>query len=126
MRFAFYTLNMVLLTPTKNKSQLATTLRGIKCVNGKGLTVSQKKPITPHFLLAFKSHLNLDNSLHATFWAVCLVTFFGLLRKASLQCKGFTQFNLFKHYAGETYSSLLTRPASSIDGQRPFNLVSAF
>ena len=52
------------------------------------LTVSQKKPITPHFLLAFKGHLNLDNPLHATLWEVCLVTFFGLLRKANLQCKG--------------------------------------
>ena len=83
-------------------------------------------PISLQESLKFKSHLNLDNSVHATFWAVCLVTFFGLLRKASLQCKGFTQFNLFKHYAGETYSSLLTRPASSIDGQKPFNLVSAF
>ena len=48
-------------------------------------------------ILAFKSHLNLDNPLHATFWAVCLVTFFGLLRKANLQCKGFTQFDPSKH-----------------------------
>ena len=61
------------------------------------LTVSQKKPITPHFLLAFKGHLNLDNPLHATLWAVCLLTFFGFLRKANLQCKGFTQFDPSKH-----------------------------
>ena len=84
-----------LTDPTKNNSQLATTLRRNKRV--KRLTVSQKKPITPHFLLAFKSHLNLDNPLHATFWEVCLVTFFGLLRKANLQCKGFTQFDPSKH-----------------------------
>ena len=84
-----------LTDPTKNNSQLATTLRRNKRV--KRLTVSQKKPITPHFLLAFKSHLNLDNPLHATFWAVCLVTFFGLLRKANLQCKGLTQFDPSKH-----------------------------
>ena len=63
----------------------------------KGLTVLQKKSITPQILLAFKSHLNLDNPLHATFWEVCLVTFFGLLRKANLQCKGFTQFDPSKH-----------------------------
>ena len=110
-----------LTDPTKNNSQLATTLRGNKRV--KRLTVSQTKPITPHFLLAFKSHLNLDNPLHATFFlcgwesnvisyfpifnkiccccccccAVCLVTLFGLLRKANLQCIGFTQFDLSKH-----------------------------
>ena len=35
--------------------------------------------------------------MHATFWAVCLVIFFGLLRKANLQCKGFTQFDPSKH-----------------------------
>ena len=35
--------------------------------------------------------------MHATFWAVCLVTFFGLLRKANLQCKGITQFDPSKH-----------------------------
>ena len=81
--------------PTKNNFLLATTLRGIKRL--KGLTVLQKKPITPQILLAFKSHLNLDNPLHATFWAVCLVTFFGLLRKANLQCKGITQFDPSKH-----------------------------
>ena len=62
--------------PTKNNFQLASTLRGIKRV--KGLTVSQKKPITPEILLTSKSHLNLDNPLHATFWAVCLAAFFSL------------------------------------------------
>ena len=84
-----------LTDPTKNNFQLATTLRGIKRV--KGLTVSQKKPITPQILLAFKNHLNLDDPLHATFWAVCLVAFFGLLRKANLLCKGLAQFNPSKH-----------------------------
>ena len=55
-----------LTDPTKNNFQLATTLQGIK--PAKGLTtVFQKKPITPQILLAFKSHLNLDNPLHTTF-----------------------------------------------------------
>ena len=84
-----------LTDPTKNSFQLATKLQGIKRV--KGLTVSQKKPITPQILLAFKSHLNLDNPSHATFWAACLVAFFGLLRKANLLCKGLTQFDPSKH-----------------------------
>ena len=84
-----------LADPTKNNFQLATILRGIKRI--KGLLVSQKKPITPQILLAFKNHLNLDDPLHATFWAVCLVAFFGLLRKANLLCRGLTHFNPSKH-----------------------------
>lgn len=77
--------------PTKDNFHLATTLRGIRRI--KGLTVTQKKPVTLQMLLAFKRHLNMDNPLHATFWAVCLAAFFGLLRKANLLSKGLTQFN---------------------------------
>ena len=84
---------------TNNNSQLATTIRGIKCVKGKRFNSFPKETdYTPFpIILAFKSHLNQDNPLHATFWEVCLVTFFGLLRKANLQCKGFTQFDPSKH-----------------------------
>ena len=59
--------------------------------------MSQKKPITPQILLALGNQLNWDNPWHATFWAVCLVAFFGLLHKANLMCKGSTQFNPSKH-----------------------------
>ena len=59
--------------------------------------MSQKKPITPQNLLTLRNQLNWDDPWHATFWAVCLVAFFGLLRKANLLCKGPTQFNLSKH-----------------------------
>ena len=97
---------------------MATTLRGNKRV--KRLTVSQKKPITPHLLLAFKSHLNLDKLLRATFWAVCLVTLFGLLRKANLPCIGFTQFDPSKHLRGEDilfftdWASIISRWSKTI------------
>lgn len=76
--------------PTKDNFRLATTLRGIPCI--KGLTVSQKEPVTPKMLLDFKYHLDLDNPLHA----VCLVAFFGLLRKGNLLSKGLAQFNQAK------------------------------
>ena len=72
--------------PTKNNFHLATTLRGIR--RCKGQTVSQKKPMTPDMLLAIKEHLNLTDPAHANFWAVCLVGFFGLLRKANMLLKG--------------------------------------
>ena len=51
--------------PTKNNFHLATTLRGIR--RTKGLTVSQKKPITPQILLALKNQLNWDDPWHARF-----------------------------------------------------------
>ena len=81
--------------PTKNNFHLATTVRGIR--RCKGCTVSQKQPMTPAMLLAIKSHLNLTDPVHATFWAVCLTGFFGLLRKANMLLKGVTKFNPLKH-----------------------------
>jgi len=62
-----------LTDPTKNNFRLAATLGGIK--PAKGLTVFQKKPITPQILLAFRSQLNLDNPLHATFCTETYNTF---------------------------------------------------
>ena len=110
--------------PTKNNFLLATTLRGIKRL--KRLTVLQKKPITPQILLAFKSHLNLDNPLHATFWAVCLVVSLASYVKRICHAKVSRSFTRPNTCVGETYSSLLTGPSLSIDGRRPSNLVSAF
>ncbi|CAH3109145.1 unnamed protein product [Porites lobata] len=111
--------------PTKNNFQLASTLRGIKRV--KGLTVSQKKPITPQILLAFKSHLHLDSPLHATFWAVCLVAFF-LASFVRRICYAKDQQSLThpNTCVEEISSSSMTGPSLSIDGRRPSNLVSAF
>lgn len=57
----------------------------------------QKKPFTPQILLTLKEHLNLDDPFHATFWAVCLVAFFGLFCKANLLSKGSRQLNPSKH-----------------------------
>ena len=81
--------------PTKNNFHVATTLRGIR--RCKGQTVSQKKPMTPDMLLAIKEHLNLTDPAHANFWAVCLVGFFGLLRKANMLLKGVAKFNPLKN-----------------------------
>ena len=66
----------------------------------------------------------MDNPLHATFWAVCLVTFFGLLRKANLQCKGFTQFDPSKHLRrGDIlfftdWASIITRWSKTIQSSQ--------
>ena len=81
--------------PTKNNFHLATTLHGIR--RCKGCTVSQKQHMTAAMLLAIKSHLNLADPVHATFWAVCLTGFFGLLRKANMLLKSVAKFNPLKH-----------------------------
>ena len=70
-------LEQSLTEPIQNNFHLATTLQGIK--RAKGVTVTKNKPITPQILLAIRNQINLDDPWHATFWAVCLVAFFGLL-----------------------------------------------
>lgn len=61
---------------------LRTLLRGIKRV--KGIQVKRKLPITIEILLSMYGVLNLQNSRLLTFWAACLVSFFGMMRKSSL------------------------------------------
>ena len=70
---ALYTLNMVWLT--QPKAILSWQLHFDEITPAKGLTVFQKKPIKPQILLAFKSHLSLNNPVHATFCAETYNTF---------------------------------------------------
>ena len=44
----------------------------------------KKLPITVDILHRFLDVLNLHDSFDCTFWAACLVAFFGMLRKGSL------------------------------------------
>jgi len=44
-----------------------------------GLEPSRRKPITPEVLLLLRDKLNFNDLDDATFWAACLVGFFGLL-----------------------------------------------
>ena len=80
---------------TKNNFHIATTLHGIR--RCKGLTVSQKKPMTPEMLLSMKKHLNSADPVHANCSSVCLVDFFGLLLKAYMLLKGAAKFNPLKN-----------------------------
>ena len=61
---------------------LTTVLKGIDLV--KGDQVRRRLPITLDILKAIYKVLNLDQSHDSTFWAACLIAFFGMLRKASL------------------------------------------
>lgn len=50
----------------------------------KGLTAQQKQPITPAMLMQLHDRLNLASSTDASFWATCLVAFYGMFRKSHL------------------------------------------
>jgi len=45
---------------------------------------NQKLPITPSLLLRLHATLNFTKSFDSSFWAICLVAFYGLFRKSHL------------------------------------------
>ena len=73
--------------PLENNWCVQSVLSGIKRIHG---TPPQPcLPITVNLLLGIRSLLNLSNSFHASFWAICLTSFFGLFRKSHLlPCSG--------------------------------------
>lgn len=71
-----------LSNPLVGDFMLDSVLKGVQRL--KGNYVKQKLPITIDILQAFIPFLNFKLSRNVTFWAACLVAFFGMLRKASL------------------------------------------
>ena len=61
---------------------LKSLLTGVSRV--KGSPPNQKLPITPQILLRLHDTLCFTSSLDTSFWAVCLVAFFGMFRKSHL------------------------------------------
>ena len=80
--------------PLLNNWPLKSLLTGIN--RSKGLTPNQKLPITPAMLMQLHSKLDLTSSVDASFWAVCLVAFYGMFRKAHLLPTAAYQFNSSK------------------------------
>ena len=70
------------INPLSDNWVLTSVLRGIKRTLGK--PPKPRLPITIPLLIGIRSRLNLNSSKHASFWAICLVAFFGLFRKAHL------------------------------------------
>ena len=68
--------------PLVDNWSLQSLLMGIKLV--KGEPPSHKLPITPDILMRIHSMLNVHSSFDASFWAICLVSFVGMLRKSHL------------------------------------------
>ena len=71
--------------PLKENWHLSSLLTDIKHV--KGNLVKQKLPITVNILLHIHEYLNLSSSVNPSFWAICLVAFFGMFRKSHLLAK---------------------------------------
>jgi len=80
-----------LSNPLLNNWPLKSFLTGLN--REKGLAPTQKQPITPDILTNLHSRLNLTNSLEASFWAICLVAFYGMFRKSHLLPININQFN---------------------------------
>ena len=61
---------------------VSSVLRGLRRI--RGVPPKPRLPLTIPLLFAIRGRLNLNCSKHASFWAICLVAFFGLFRKAHL------------------------------------------
>ena len=77
--------------PLLHNWPLKTLLTGINRV--KGLSLDQKQPITPDILMRLHTQLDFTSSFDASFWAVCLVAFYGMFRKSHLLPIAANQFN---------------------------------
>ncbi len=68
--------------PLSGNWSIHTVIKGVSRVKGDG--VNRKLPVTIDILYKVYETLNLSNSQQSTFWAACLVAFFGMMRKSSL------------------------------------------
>ena len=71
-----------LQNPLADNWFLSSVLKGIK--RTKGSPPVPRLPITVEILGRLRQCLDLSDSKHAAFWAICLVSFFGLFRKSHL------------------------------------------
>jgi integrase len=68
--------------PLDNNIRLRAVLKGLQRVMGR--VVSRKSPITVDILLRIRQVLQLSIVENASFWASCLIAFYGMLRKSSV------------------------------------------
>jgi len=77
--------------PLQQNWQLSSLLTGIKRTLGS--PPRQTLPITIDLLQKLYTLLNLNSSMDASFWAICLVAFFGMFRKSHLLPSSETSFD---------------------------------
>ena len=78
-----------LANPLTGNWHLSSLITGIKRVLGHERL--QKLPVTPSLLLKIYQALNPAYSVDASFWAICLVAFYGMFRKSHLLVQGNAQ-----------------------------------
>ena len=78
----FMQLEQGLPNPLEENHWLQLLLRGVRRVKGDSTT--RKLPITPLLLLKIRSVLDLQDPNSTVFWAACLTTFFGMLRRSNV------------------------------------------
>ena len=88
--------------PLSDNWVVSSVLRGIK--RTLGVPPKPRLPITVSLLLGIRSRLNLNCSKHASFWAICLVAFFGLFRKAHLLPESEPAFDPKKMFTRSDFS----------------------
>lgn len=81
---------------------LSSVLKGIRRVLG--VPPRPRLPITPDLLVQIRSRLNLNCSYHASFWAICVVAFFGLFRKVHLLPVSCNTFNPGRQFTKSDFS----------------------
>jgi len=97
--------------PLSDNWTLTSVLKGIRRVYG--VPPRPRLPMTTAILLKLRSCLNLNCSLHASFWATCLVSFYGLFRKSHLLPDSARLFDSSKQFTRQdfchtSYGFLLT------------------
>jgi len=81
--------------PLQNNWSLKSLITGInRC---KGAMQNQKQPLTPELLLRLHDQLDVCSSFDASFWAICLVAFYGMFRKSHLLPTVPSTFDSSKH-----------------------------
>ena len=89
--------------PLADNWLITSVLKGIRRVYG--VPPRPRLPMTTDILLKIRSRLNLSCSKQASFWAVCLVSFFGLFRKSHLLPVLSPQFNAAQQFTRADFTS---------------------
>ena len=111
-----------LANPLTGNWHLSSLITGIKRVLGHERL--QKLPVTPSLLLKIYKAINPSYSVDASFWAICLVAFYGMFRKSHLLVQGNSQFDPDRQFLKSDFRFFPWGPLCWFVGARLFNFVS--
>ena len=82
--------------PLADNYHISSVLKGIRRDLGDN-PINRKLPMTPNILMRILCVLDLSDSAHCTFWAACLVMFYGMLRRSNVMPSSSSTFEHSKH-----------------------------